>query len=178
MKSVLYLLLLILVEAGTLISFSHPFIAVSVNTVIKMQENLPQNGLSGIKFSSLNVNSLNISHSNQPMQLRKLFGILKLKSDIIFSQDVRLSSRNLVSSKDDILRLLQNNVYGSYSAIFNSSKNKRGVGILINNNISFTEEQIVRDDSENILLSWIRINGNRFILGSVYGPNNHDPNFF
>jgi exonuclease III len=171
MKSVLYLLLLILVEAGTLISFSHPFIAVSVNTVIKMQENLPQNGLSGIKFSSLNVNSLNISHSNQPMQLRKLFGILKLKSDIIFS-------RNLVSSKDDILRLLQNNVYGSYSAIFNSSKNKRGVGILINNNISFTEEQIVRDDSENILLSWIRINGNRFILGSVYGPNNHDPNFF
>jgi exonuclease III len=137
-----------------------------------------RNPLAGITISSINVNSLNMSHANQPMQLRKVFGILKLNADIFFIQDVRISNRNLVSAKDDLVRLFQNNVYGSYSLLLNSSKNKRGVGILINNNLNctFSEEDTRRDAEENILLA--RINRKTVILGSVYGPNNVCPNFF
>jgi exonuclease III len=148
------------------------------NEVQNMHHNMVSNELSGIRVSSLNVNSLNMSHSNQPLQLRKIFGILKLKSDIILIQDVRISNRNLVNSKDDLVRIFQNNVYGSFTVILNSTKNKRGVAILINNNLSFSEEETVRDVDENIVLSRLRINGKSFIIGSVYGPNNHDQDFF
>jgi exonuclease III len=144
-----------------------------------MNYNVPVNNpLAGISISSINVNSLNMSHSNQPMQLRKVFGILKLNSDIILIQDVRISNRNLVSCKDDIERTLLNNVYGSYTAIWNSTKNKRGVGILVKNSILFSEEETVRDEEENLVISRVNINGKILILGSVYGPNNHDPEFF
>jgi exonuclease III len=143
--------------------------------VQNMHHNMVSNELSGIRVSSLNVNSLNMSHSNQPMQLRKIFGILKLKSDIILIPDVRISNRNLVNSKDDLVRIFQNNVYGSFTVILNSTKNKRGVAILINNNLPFSEEETARDVDD--VLSRLRINGKSFIIGSVYGPNNHDPDF-
>jgi exonuclease III len=83
-----------------------------------------------------------------------------------------------VNSKDDLVRIFQNNVYGSFTVILNSTKNKRGVAILINNNLPFSEEETVRDVDENIVLSRLRINGKSFIIGSVYGPNKHDQNFF
>jgi hypothetical protein len=36
----------------------------------------------------------------------------------------------MVSSRNDVISTMRNNVYGSYSAHFNSSSNKRGVSIL------------------------------------------------
>ena len=70
------------------------------------------------------------------------------------------------------------NPYGSYKCVFNSSMNKRGTGILIKNNILFSELQRVADPEENFLLLKAEIKGTCFIIGSVYGPNSHDKGFF
>jgi exonuclease III len=133
--------------------------------------------LAGLKFSCLNVNSLNMSTANKGCQLRKILGIVKLKSDVIFLSDVRLSNRNMVSSKGDVINLLRTNKFASYSAFFNSTKNKRGVAILINNNLSFSVEAEIRDEEENVLLLRCNIGGDMCIIGAIYGPNNFDINF-
>jgi exonuclease III len=128
--------------------------------------------------SCINVNSLNMSSSNKPVQLKKIFGIAKLRTDIIFLSDVRISNRNLVSSKNDLVSIFRNNIYGSYSAYFNSTSNKRGVGILINNKIPFSVEAEIRDEAENYLLLRLQVKGNCYIVGAIYGPNSTDENFF
>jgi exonuclease III len=136
------------------------------------------NGLAGLNMSCINVNSLNMSSTNKPAQLRKIFGILKLKSDVICLSDVRLSNRNMVSSRNDVISTMRNNIYGSYTAHFNSSSNKRGVGILYNNNITFSVEESRADPDENYLLHRCLVRGKRYIIGAVYGPNNHNHEFF
>jgi hypothetical protein len=93
----------------------------------------------GLSFSCINVNSLNMASANKPSHMRKLYGILKLKMDLIFMSDVRVSNRSLVSSSKDLISIFRNNQYCSYSTFFNSTQNKRGVGILINNNLTFSE---------------------------------------
>jgi len=47
-----------------------------------------------LKFSAVNCNSLNLSSSNKPAQMRKIYAITKLKSDIIFLSDIRLQLNN------------------------------------------------------------------------------------
>jgi exonuclease III len=115
---------------------------------------------------------------NKPQQMRKIYGILKLRTDFIFLSDVRISSRNLVSSYNDVVSIFRNNQYGSYSTHFNSTKNKRGVGILINNSLSFAELARREDTDENYLLLRIRIRGSIVIIGAIYGPNTVDNDFF
>jgi exonuclease III len=115
---------------------------------------------------------------NKPAQMRKIYGILKLKSDFIMLSDVRISNRNMVSSYQELVSIFRNNQYGSYSTFFNSTKNKRGVGILINNSLTFSELARRDDPEENYLLLRIRIRGTTVIIGSVYGPNNYDNDFF
>jgi exonuclease III len=133
---------------------------------------------SGLSISCINANSLNMSSGNKPAQLRKLYGILKLRTDIICLSDVRISNKCLVSSENDIKKILLNNPYGPYHAIFNSTKNKRGVGILIHNNVAFSAEETVRDPEENYILVRLRIHEEVFIIGAVYGPNVTNENFF
>jgi hypothetical protein len=109
---------------------------------------------------------------NKPQQMRKIYGILKLKTDFIFLSDVRISSYN------DVVSIFRNNQYGSYSTHFNSTKNKRGVGILINNLLTFAELARREDTDENYLLLRIRIRGSILIIGAIYGPNTVDNDFF
>jgi exonuclease III len=84
----------------------------------------------------------------------------------------------MVSSKGDVINLLRTNKFASYSAFFNSTKNKRGVAILINNNLSFSVEAEICDEDENVLLLRCNIGGDMCIIGAIYGPNNFDVNFF
>jgi hypothetical protein len=91
-----------------------------------------------LTFASINANSLNVASANKPVQIKKLHGILKLKTDIIFISDIRLSTRN-PNGSSDILRIFLNNPFKSYTAILNSTMNKRGVAILINNDLDFLE---------------------------------------
>jgi exonuclease III len=134
--------------------------------------------LQDLTISCLNVNSLNMSNVSKEIQLRKILGIVKLKSDLIFLSDTRLSNRNLVSCKEDVTKILLNNTTCSYRSIFNSTKNKRGVGILINSSLDFTEVRRSADQDENYILLLCQIQGKRVIIGSIYGPNTYAPDFF
>jgi hypothetical protein len=134
----------------------------------------------GEKFtvSSINCNSLNLSQSAKWNQTLKICGITKLKSDIIFLSDIRVSNKNLVSAADDLTRLFQNNPYGKYEFYYNSTMNKRGVGILIK--CALQTEVIAKrfTPDENVILLHVKIANTEVILISIYGPNSGDAVFF
>jgi exonuclease III len=132
----------------------------------------------GISFSCINANSLNMSSLNKPLQLQKIYGILKLKTDIFFVSDLRLSNRNNVNCTGEISKILSNNPYGNFDLFSNSTQNKRGVGIIVNRKINFTEEARRLDPGENYILLRANFGGSSYILGCVYGPNSRDENFF
>jgi hypothetical protein len=119
-----------------------------------------------------------MSTAGKTNQHLKLYGITKLKTDIIFLSDIRLCSRNLVSCKDDVQHIFRNNPYGSYDCWFNSTSNKRGVGILIKRSFNVTALRTKADPEENYLLLEVAMSGNNLILGSVYGPNTQNIQFF
>ena len=83
---------------------------------------------------------------------------------------------SMVSTIKDIFKM---NPYKSYRLIYNyKKKNGRGVGILIKNSLDFTVTEVKSDDSDNWLLVKGNMSGRFIILGAVYGPNDHDRNFF
>jgi exonuclease III len=131
-----------------------------------------------LKISSLNCNSLNMSQSARWNQTLKICGVTKLKSDIIFVSDIRVSNKNLVSSENDIRNRCLHNPYEKYTCFFNSSKNKRGVGILIKYDLDYEIIDTRRSEDENLILLHIRIAGTELCLISIYGPNSVDINFF
>jgi exonuclease III len=108
----------------------------------------------------------------------KIYGIAKLKSDIIFLSDVRLSNKNLVSAKHDIENMLRCNPYEKYSLIANSTKNKRGVAIMYKTCLDIQITDTLRSDSENILVVRASLKGSQVRLIAIYGPNSIDHNFF
>jgi hypothetical protein len=71
-----------------------------------------------------------------------------------------------------------NNPYEKYSFHFNSSRNKRGVGILIKISWQTDILESVLNPDENFLLLRVRLRGKEVVLGSIYGPNSNDPQFF
>jgi hypothetical protein len=117
--------------------------------------------LQGQKFSisCINCNSLNMSNSAKWNQSVKIYGIT-------------------VSAKDDVSRVFLNNPYEKYNFYANSSKNKRGVAILINSSLSAAIDQQWSDNDENILALRIRIQGNTVLFVSIYWPNTTDLQFF
>jgi exonuclease III len=133
---------------------------------------------SNLTFSSLNCNSLNCSIASKSNQILKINGITKLGTDIILISDLKLSTRNLISSADEVKKLFACNLYDSYDLIYNSQRNKRGVGILINKKIVLDIEDTFRDAEENTLLIKATYKGEKIIIGSIYGPNDTNPLFF
>jgi exonuclease III len=131
-----------------------------------------------LSISSINCNSLNMSNSSKANQNLKIHGITRLKSDVIFLSDIRLSNRNLVTCSEELKKLFKTNPHASYEFFFNSTQNKRGVGILINTSINFSVEDCWQEPSENALLLKVTIHGEQLVLGSIYGPNNHDMLFY
>jgi hypothetical protein len=53
----------------------------------------------------------------------------------------------------------------------NSTRNSRGVAVLINNNIHHEVLETITDPQENYLLLRLVIRDVELIIGSVYGPN-------
>jgi exonuclease III len=129
-------------------------------------------------YSCINCNSLNMSSVGGQAQICKIYGITKLRTDIIFLSDIRLSNRNKVSCSNEITKRLNNTPYGSYDFYFNSSSNKRGVAILVKKTLNFSVLDRREDASENYLLLSAEIAGRKITIGSVYGPNSYDANFF
>jgi len=115
----------------------------------------------GISIAAQNCNSLNVVSSIKNQDL-KISAITGYQTDIIFLSDVRFNGREKVVC--DKLKVW-------YTVIFNSTKNSRGVAILINRRLRHEILETVRDPQENILLVKARINDTDIVLGSVYGPN-------
>jgi exonuclease III len=70
------------------------------------------------------------------------------------------------------------NPHSSYKFFHHSTKNKRGVGILIKYSLAFAVLGEARDEDENYLALHLEIEGKRMTICSVYGPNQVQPTFF
>jgi exonuclease III len=134
--------------------------------------------MDNLTVSCINCNSLNMSDVSKINQNRKLLAISKLKTDIILLSDIRLSNKNKISCSKDLEKCFRTNPFGNYHFLHNSTKNKRGVGVLISNRLNATVGQRIDDIDENYLLVELRIGAENIIVGAIYGPNNTDQNFF
>jgi exonuclease III len=119
-----------------------------------------------------------MSQSAKWNQTLKICGITKLKSDIIFLSDLRVSNKNLVSAADDLTKMFQNNPYGKYEFHYNTTMNKRGVGILIKCALQTKVIAKRYTPNENVILLHVKIADTEVILISIYGPNSGDAEFF
>jgi exonuclease III len=110
----------------------------------------------------------------------KMYGITKLRTDIILLCDIRLSNSQNIPNSKQATTTFRTNPYGSYEFFAHSTKNKRGVGILIKKSSNFTVLREKRDADENCLILHVRKTGTNleFLVGSIYGPNRHEPAFF
>ena len=133
-----------------------------------------------LSVASINCNSLNMSSIGKDNHLLKIHGIVSLNTDVILLSDIRLCNSAGVSNINEITNTLRCNPYCAYRLISNSKRNKRGVGILIKKNSPFAVIAEKRDREENILILRIRhtTTGKEFLIGSIYGPNKHEPRFF
>jgi exonuclease III len=66
----------------------------------------------------------------------------------------------------------------NHHLFYNSSSNRRGVAILIAKKIKTEILQEYKDQNENIYLIKAKLNGGELILGSIYGPNTTDREFY
>jgi hypothetical protein len=100
--------------------------------------------------------------------MRKFYGILSLKTDIIFVSDIRLCNKNGVGDLGFANKIFATSPYGSYSFIHNSRTNSHGVGILVKKSLNFSCLGEARDEEDNYLLVKAAVNGQTVILGSIY----------
>jgi exonuclease III len=98
-----------------------------------------------------------------------------LNTTFIFLSDLRLGGGH---SDRDIKKHLECNKIKNYDFFHNSSKNKRGVGILIDKNLIYDITAEYRDINENILGLKILINDFSIWVVSIYGPNQNENIFF
>jgi exonuclease III len=65
-----------------------------------------------------------------------------------------------------------------YHFFHNSSKNSRGVAILVATNLDPVVVDEYRDETENALGLLVKLQNREMFLCSIYGPNHNDSNFF
>ncbi len=80
---------------------------------------------------------------------------------------------------EEVRKLFNLTMNGSYKLYVNSTRDSRGVGVAIKQSISHEIKNIVLDNiDENYILLDVIIKGKRIVLGSVYGPNGNNVNFY
>ena len=102
----------------------------------------------------------------------KIEGTTFYRKDVLFLCDVRLNN-----GINEINRYFGLNRNCSYKCYWNSTRENRGVGILIKRNIVHQVHELYKSDDENVILMKITIKGATLILGSIYGPNEQKPEF-
>ena len=128
-----------------------------------------------LSIGCINVNSMNVSTMgcrNSKTYL-KVEGVTSFKHDIIFLCDLRLKDK-----ESEIKKMFGLNRNACYKLYANSSKESRGVAIAIKRSIPQEVIDTYSTLDNNILLLKIRVNGVLCALGSVYGPNENNVNFF
>jgi exonuclease III len=128
-----------------------------------------------LSFSIQNCNSLNIS-TVCDKQLTKISALCSFNTDIVFLSDLRLNSDPEHIEK--IEKLFLYNKQRSYVFVHNSTKNSRGVGILLASDLNANIMSSKKDDAENILLLTISIGEHILTVTAVYGPNRDTKTFF
>ena len=129
-----------------------------------------------LDYAVINCNSLNASTSTSNHFKLKLYGIAKLKKDIILLSDIRLGSNP--GSVSAIKNTFLINPYCGYDFYYNSSTSSRGVGILIKHSLNITARCVGQDSEENILALRITSAGKSSLVISIYGPNKPCKHFF
>jgi exonuclease III len=104
--------------------------------------------------------------------------ICSLKSDVIFLSDIRMGQIINQQSTLKISTCLNKSNLRNHLFVHNSSSNKRGVAMLINKSLNPEIVDSFMDQQENILLMKIKLNGSEIVLGSIYGPNTTDRQFY
>jgi exonuclease III len=163
-------------------STSGPYVnCIAVNPIINLVPNddIPiinttTNKLPRINISVQNVCSLNVSKPSHKTH-SKIIAVTKSDSDIIFLCDTRLNSNRQIAGVNDIVKKFK---FLGFTLHHNSTLNSRGVAILISNKLAHTIEDIFMDEECNILMLKIKVGNVTVTLGSVYGPNHDDENFF
>jgi exonuclease III len=136
-----------------------------------MNSKLPRLSISSINVNSMNVSTLGMSQSKT---LLKVEGVTMKKTDIILLSDVRAKDKG-----DELGKLFKLTQNGCYNLILHSSKESRGVGVAIKRNIAYEVKRTVTDgDDENLIILDMVIKGKELVVGSVYGPNANNPEFF
>ena len=130
-----------------------------------------------ISFSSQNVNSLNLTGSKANFDV-KISSIKNLNTDVIFISDTRLVNCKGVSGEELVKTAIRDTKGKRYTPFFNSTKNSRGVGILLASEIDFVVNNTFKDQDENIIILSVTYKGSNFLIGSIYGPNNTCRNFY
>ena len=137
-----------------------PFI-LSLNEISK--------SLGGLKIVSSNINSCNLSRSQNTTNItkldRKIAFILKKSPDICLLQDIRVSNKSSVLEKK-----LMNCPKGQYISYINSTKDARGVAILLKRGLNFKIHNTYNYQCENAIFLDLTINQTRLTICSAYGP--------
>jgi exonuclease III len=84
---------------------------------------------------------------------------------VVLLSDVRLNGKDKIFS--DKLKLW-------YKVYFNSTKNSRGVAVLIRNLVEHELLESAVDPQENVILLRIVLGGVEAVIGAVYGPNDNN----
>ena len=79
---------------------------------------------------------------------------------------------------DDVEKIFLTSSNKKYKFMHNSSKNSRGVGILISDELDYEICDVFRDAAENILGLRLKISSHFLVIISIYGPNTVDNVFF
>ena len=103
------------------------------------------------------------NNKDNGIALNMFFAVGAVTDDIIFLSDIRLCNKNLILASNDCSKIFMVNPYSSYKFVFQSSRNKRGVGILFKNAISISEEARVSDPDNNFLLLHVTFKGTTMI---------------
>ncbi len=130
-----------------------------------------------LSISIQNCNSLNLTGTTGNFD-SKLTAITMAKSDIILLSDTRVISSQGVSSTDRISNALRDSSIKKYNILFNSSSNSRGTAIMLAANLDYVVNQEYKDAGENYYILDLTINGLRYCIGAVYGPNNTCRDFY
>ena len=125
--------------------------------------------IGSINLNSFNVSTLGTRNSKTGL---KIEGVTSKKNDIIFISDCRIGSSNR-----EISKMLGMNRNCSYKGYYNSDMEHRGVMIAIKRNIYHEVTDRFSTLDQNVLLLRIKIKGVELVLGSIYGPNEQQPEF-
>ena len=128
-----------------------------------------------LDIGCINVNSMNVSTigARNSKTYLKIEGVTSFKHDVIFICDLRLKDK-----ESDIKRMFGLNRNCCYKIYSNSTNESRGVAIAIKSRVPHEIMEIFKTADNNIILVKIRINGVLCALGSIYGPNENNPQFF